>query len=220
MPLSSNQDLIYQDSTGHSWITSGPTRPVHILSKEVGPCSNRHVPLWQIPSDVTYCQQPPSVQAGGGCSDCIQLMTLLPNGWRHTVRKCTRQQQQSIHCNTRLHICCICIMHVILKAPHLRFSESTTGICCTADWLTGCLCGANLVRTLVIWQSGWTGYKLMARHRTRRRPYQRTANNNRRDFTRIGYRHVGCHHTVRDKARTGRQGCWWGCHGNPWRWCA
>jgi len=25
-------------------------------SKEVGPCSNRHVPLWQTPNDVTYCQ--------------------------------------------------------------------------------------------------------------------------------------------------------------------
>jgi len=50
-----------------------------------GPCSHGHVPFWQTPNDVTYCQQLPTVQAGGGCSDCTQLMTLLPNGWRHTA---------------------------------------------------------------------------------------------------------------------------------------
>jgi len=52
------------------------------------------VTLWQMPNDVTYCQQLPTVQAAGGRSDCTQLITLLPNGWRHTARKCTRQQQQ------------------------------------------------------------------------------------------------------------------------------
>jgi len=36
-----------------------------ILSKDVGPCSNRHVPLWQMPDNVTYCQQLPTDQAGG-----------------------------------------------------------------------------------------------------------------------------------------------------------
>ena len=25
--------------------------------QKLGPCSNRHVPLWQTPNDVTYCQQ-------------------------------------------------------------------------------------------------------------------------------------------------------------------
>jgi len=60
--------------------------------KKWGPCSTWHVPLWQTPNDVTYCQQLPTVQAGGGCSDCTQL-----NGWRHTARKCTRQQQQLCH---------------------------------------------------------------------------------------------------------------------------
>ena len=28
-----------------------------------------------------------------GCSDCTQLMTFPLNGWRHTARKCTQQQQ-------------------------------------------------------------------------------------------------------------------------------
>jgi len=56
------------------------------------------VPLWQTPNDVKYCQQLPTVQAGGGgCSNCTQLMTLLPNGWRHMARKCT-WQQQLVHC--------------------------------------------------------------------------------------------------------------------------
>ena len=47
-----------------------------------------NVPLWQMLT-MSHCQQLPTVQAGGGCSDYTQLMTLLPNGWRH---KCTRQQ--------------------------------------------------------------------------------------------------------------------------------
>ena len=41
-------------------------RPLRLLSKEVGPCSNPHMPLWQMPNDVTYCQQLPTVQAGRG----------------------------------------------------------------------------------------------------------------------------------------------------------
>ena len=39
-------------------------RPLCILSKEVGHCSNRHVPLWQTLNDVTYCQQLVTDQAG------------------------------------------------------------------------------------------------------------------------------------------------------------
>jgi len=88
-PLSSNQDLTYLDTTGHSWITSRPNKATVHPVKKVEPCCNRHVPLWQMPNDVTYCQQLPTVQAGGGCSNCAQLMTLLPNGWRHMARKCT-----------------------------------------------------------------------------------------------------------------------------------
>jgi len=48
----------------HFWNNQGHCA-VCILSKEVGPCSNWHVPLWQTPNDVTYCQQLPTVQAGG-----------------------------------------------------------------------------------------------------------------------------------------------------------
>jgi len=59
-------------------------RPLCILSKEVGPCSNRHVPLWQMPNDVIYCQQLPTVQAGGGCSDCTQLMSDVAAEWLKT----------------------------------------------------------------------------------------------------------------------------------------
>jgi len=73
-------------------------RPLHILSKEEGPCSNWHVLLWQMPNNVTYCQQLSTVQAGGGCSDCTQLITLLPNGWRYTARKCTWHRQHRAAC--------------------------------------------------------------------------------------------------------------------------
>ena len=46
--------------------------------EEVGPCSNRHVALWQAPNDVAYCLQLSTDRAGGwGCSDCAQLMTLM-----------------------------------------------------------------------------------------------------------------------------------------------
>jgi len=38
----------------------------------------------------------PQSKLEGGGSDCTQLMTLLPNGWSHTARKCTRQQQQQL----------------------------------------------------------------------------------------------------------------------------
>jgi len=54
------------------WSTSMPldtskslpdrTRPLYIL---LGPGSNCHVPLWQMPNNVTYCQQVPTDQAGG-----------------------------------------------------------------------------------------------------------------------------------------------------------
>jgi len=29
---------------------------------------------------MSHCQQLPTVEGGEGCSDCIQLMMLLPNG--------------------------------------------------------------------------------------------------------------------------------------------
>ena len=67
-------------------------RPTRILSKEVGPCSNQRVPLWQTPYDVTSCQQLSPPRWRGGCSDCTQLMTLLLE--RQKPRKCTQQQQQ------------------------------------------------------------------------------------------------------------------------------
>ena len=60
----------------------------------MGLCSNRRAPLWQTSNDVTYCEQLPTVEAGGGSSDYTQLIMLLPNVKRHTARKCTRQQQQ------------------------------------------------------------------------------------------------------------------------------
>jgi len=37
---------------------------LRILSKEVRPCSNRHMPLWQMPNDVTYSTAA-TVQAEG-----------------------------------------------------------------------------------------------------------------------------------------------------------
>ena len=64
-------------------------RPLCILSKEVRSCSNRHVPLWHMLNDVTYCQQLPTVQAGGGgaavtahchrMAEDIQLVNALNN---------------------------------------------------------------------------------------------------------------------------------------------
>jgi len=50
---------------GTSKSLSAQPRPLCILSKEVGPCSNRHLPLWQMPNDVTYCQQLHTDQAEG-----------------------------------------------------------------------------------------------------------------------------------------------------------
>jgi len=38
-----------------------------------GPCSNRHVPFWQMPNDVIYCQQLPTVQAGGQEGAAVQI---------------------------------------------------------------------------------------------------------------------------------------------------
>jgi len=62
--LSGNQNSIYLDPLGTSKLLLGQPRPLCILSKEVGHCSNRHVPLWQMPNDATYCQQLPTDQAG------------------------------------------------------------------------------------------------------------------------------------------------------------
>jgi len=74
-----NQPWHYWALLNHFWTNQGHCA-VCILSKEVGSCSNQQVPLWQMTNDVVYCQQVPTVQAGGGCSDCTQPMTLLPNG--------------------------------------------------------------------------------------------------------------------------------------------
>ena len=50
---------------------AGPTKATVHPVKKVGPCSNRHVALWQKPQcGITYCQQLPTDQAGVGCSDC------------------------------------------------------------------------------------------------------------------------------------------------------
>jgi len=96
----------------------GQPRPLRILLEEVGPCSNWHVPLWQTPNDVAYYQQLSTVQAEGGCSDCTQLMTLLPNDSRHMARKCTRQQQQLI----------LSLFVLFLKLLHIRLSPSKVNL--------------------------------------------------------------------------------------------
>ena len=49
------------DATGQFTITFLPKTAV-ILLKEVGPCSNQHVPLWQTLNVVTYCHQLPTDQ--------------------------------------------------------------------------------------------------------------------------------------------------------------
>jgi len=51
-------------------------RPLHILLKEVIPRSNRHMPMWQMPNDVKYCQQLPTVQA----ADNVATKWLRHNG--------------------------------------------------------------------------------------------------------------------------------------------
>ena len=68
-------------------------RPLHILSKDAGPCST-DVPV----ANAKRCNilLLPTVKAGRGCSNRTQLMTLLPKSWRHTARKCTRQQEPGL----------------------------------------------------------------------------------------------------------------------------
>ena len=92
---------------GKSNLLLDQPRPLCILSKEVGPCSNQHVPLWQTPNDVTYCQQLVTDQAGGWAAAIalswwcchwmagdIRLVNALNNNNNnisnsHTVRKWT-----------------------------------------------------------------------------------------------------------------------------------
>ena len=50
---------------GTSKLLSDQPRPLCILSKEVGALQQQHASLWQMPNDVTYCQQLPTDQAGG-----------------------------------------------------------------------------------------------------------------------------------------------------------
>jgi len=71
-PLSGNQALTQTLLSKHESLPDQP-RPLCILLKDVGPCSNGHVPLWQTPNNVTYCQQLPTVEAGGDCSDCYRM---------------------------------------------------------------------------------------------------------------------------------------------------
>jgi len=88
-----NNPIIWQpgfdlDATGHSWITSRPTKvtadPVEksgTLQQPACPCGKS-----QTMSHIAdSCPQ--SKVEGGSCSDCTQLLTLLPNGWRYTSRK-------------------------------------------------------------------------------------------------------------------------------------
>jgi len=93
--LSSNQNSTYPDAAGYCWITSRPTKASAHPVERSGTLQQRTCALWQMPNNVTYCQQLFTVQAGGGCSNCTQLITLQWNGWRDTVRKCTWQQQQT-----------------------------------------------------------------------------------------------------------------------------
>jgi len=88
----------YLDATKHSWIISWPTKATAHPVK-------RSAALQQLTcalvANAKQCHILPTVQAGGGCSDCTQLMALLPNGWRHMAHKCIRQQQQ--HCYYDVH---------------------------------------------------------------------------------------------------------------------
>jgi len=67
-------------------------RPLHMLSKEAAtdmcPCGKRQT----MSHIVNSC---PSWR-GQLNSNCTQLTTLLPNGWRHTASQCTWQQQQHL----------------------------------------------------------------------------------------------------------------------------
>ena len=65
-----------------------PDQPglLRILLKKVGPCSN-----WRtLVANAKQCHIL-STAAGECCSNCTQLMTLIPNGWRHAAHKCTWQ---------------------------------------------------------------------------------------------------------------------------------
>jgi len=81
------------------WITSGPTKATAHPVKRSGALQQTTCALVAkakrcqiLSSNVNRCQQ--SKLGEGGCSDCTQLMMLLPNEWRCTACKCTRQQQQ------------------------------------------------------------------------------------------------------------------------------
>jgi len=52
-PRSGNLDSTYQDTTGHSWIASGPTKATA---------------LWQMPNNVTYSQQLPQSKLEGAAA--------------------------------------------------------------------------------------------------------------------------------------------------------
>jgi len=64
--IADNVSACYSALLNHFWTNQG-----HCAScqKKCGlACSNRHVPLWQMPNDVTYCQQLPTVQAKGAAA--------------------------------------------------------------------------------------------------------------------------------------------------------
>jgi len=93
-PLSSNQDSTYPDTTGHSWIASGPTKATAHPVERCRALQHRRAPV----ANAKRCNilLLPTVKAGRGCSNRTQLMTLLPKSWRHTARKCTRQQEPGL----------------------------------------------------------------------------------------------------------------------------
>jgi len=72
-----------------SWSTSRqrPTRPGQRLSRHWTVTANIAVNCWRSLSRKVNCRQLST-------ANCTQLMMLLPNDWRHTACKCTRQQQQ------------------------------------------------------------------------------------------------------------------------------
>ena len=72
-----------------SWSMSRqrPTRPGQRLSRHWTITANIAVNCWRSLSHKANCRQLYT-------ANCTQLMMLLPNDWRHTACKCTRQQQQ------------------------------------------------------------------------------------------------------------------------------
>jgi len=89
VPLSGNQDLTYLDAAGHSWTISGPTKATMHPADRSGALQQTTCALV---GNAKQCHILSTVQAGGGCSDCTQLMMMLSNGWRHAAHKCTRKQ--------------------------------------------------------------------------------------------------------------------------------